>query len=256
MPFVDPARLPDAAPRRIVSLVPSWTDTLAALGLDAETVGLTRFCVHPADWKARKTIVGGTKNVRVERVLGLGPDLVIANREENVREEVEALAAEVPVWLSDAATVAGALDEIRALGRLTHRAAAADALAADIAGALKAPVRVPRRVAYLIWRDPWMAVGGDTYVHDLLAAGGFENVFADRARYPAVSPEELAATRPEAVLLSSEPFPFREAHLDEIRALVPGARAVLVDGEAFSWYGARMRAAPAEIARVHAALAA
>lgn len=255
-PVPDPLLLgppPPDRPRRIVSLVPSLTEALAALGLDAETVGLTRFCVHPEGWKARKTIIGGTKNVDVERVLGLAPDLVIANREENERAPVEALAAAgVPVWLSDIATVADTVRALRDLGRVTDRAAEGERLGAEVEasfGSVDTPAE-PVRAVYLIWRDPWMTVGADTIIHDVMARGGLANAFGDRARYPAVTDDEIRAARPEAILLSSEPYPFAEKHVAEVQALAPGARVVLVDGEAFSWYGPRLAAAPAEIARV------
>lgn len=240
---------------RIVSLVPSQTELLADLGLDAEVVGLTRFCVHPAGWKASKKIVGGTKNVDVERVRALRPDLVLANKEENVREQVEALQRIAPVHVTDVATVADALAMIRAVGRLVGRADAADALAAETEAAFAGLTGgEPLRLAYLIWRRPWMSVGGDTFIHDVLARGGFANVFGGRARYPEVSGEELRAARPDAVLLSSEPYPFGEKHVAEVEALVPGTRVALVDGEALSWYGSRMRLAPAVLAALRTEL--
>ena len=249
---------PPAAPRRIVSLVPSLTEALWALGLDDETVGLTRFCVHPPEWKARKTVVGGTKGTDAARVLALAPDLVVANREENDRAPVEALAAAgVPVWLSDIATVADALDALRDLGRVTARAAGGEALAAHVAAAfdVAAPRPAPLRAVYLIWRDPWMTVGADTIVHDVMARGGLVNAFGDRTRYPAVTAQEIAAAAPDVVLLSSEPYPFAAHHIAEVQALAPAVRVALVDGEAFSWYGPRLAAAPAEMARLAAALA-
>ena len=248
MTFLGPA--PPARPQRVVSLVPSLTEWLAALGLDRETVGLTRFCVHPEGWKARKAIVGGTKNVDVDKVLALQPDLVVASREENVREPVEALAAAgVAVALSDIATVEGALDAMAALARVLGRESEGAPRVAAIRARVQrlAPMRPAPRVLYLIWRDPWMAVGGDTYISDVLARGGFENVTAAHARYPVLADAELAALQPDAVLLSSEPYPFGEAHRAEVQALVPGARVVRVDGEPFSWYGARLAAAPAAL---------
>ena len=176
------------AAQRIVSLVPSLTELLADLGLDEEVVGLTRFCVHPEGWKARKTIVGGTKNVDPEKVRPLAPDLVIASKEENVREQVDAIARFAPVHLTDIATVEGALDEIRAIGALVGRAPEAGSLAVEIARGFDAltarPLAAPVRALYLIWRDPWMTVGGDTYISDVMARGGFANVCADRTRYP------------------------------------------------------------------------
>ncbi|HEX8386137.1 MAG TPA: helical backbone metal receptor, partial [Rubricoccaceae bacterium] len=166
---------PPARPQRIVSLVPSLTEALAALGLDAETVGLTRFCIHPEGWKARKTVVGGTRNVDVDRVIGLQPDLVVANREENERAPVEAIAAAgVPVWLSDIETVDEALATVLDLGRVVGRDAEAERLVARIGAGFSSDRAgsAPRRAVYLIWRDPWMTVGGDTFVHDVLARGG------------------------------------------------------------------------------------
>ena len=251
---------PPPAPRRIVSLVPSQTELLADLGLDAEVVGLTRFCVRPPDWKAWKRIVGGTKTVDVARVLALDPDLVVANREENVREQVEALAEAVPVVVTDVADVPGALAMIRDLGARVGRRPQAEALADEIgAGFARLDSDVegaePLRALYLIWRDPWMTVGGDTFVSDVMARAGLANVAADRDRYPALSDAELAALAPEVVLLSSEPYPFAERHLAEVRALVPGARVVLADGEAFSWYGSRLRHTPAALRALRRRLA-
>lgn len=257
MPFFDapdalgrPVRL-DAPPQRIVSLVPSQTELLADLGLDAEVVGLTRFCVHPDGWKDRKTIVGGTKTVNVPRLVGLRPDLVIANREENPRGEVEALADHgVPVYVTDVADVDGALDMIRTVGDLVDRAAEAATLADGIAAAfatLDAPTEPLPRALYLIWRDPWMAVGGDTFVSDVMARAGLANATADHDRYPALSADAIRALDPDVVLLSSEPYPFGDAHRAELQALAPGAQVVLADGEAFSWYGSRLRRTPAAL---------
>jgi ABC-type Fe3+-hydroxamate transport system substrate-binding protein len=245
-----------APPRRVVSLVPSQTELLADLGLGDAVVGLTRFCVHPAGWKAEKTIVGGTKNMDVERVRALRPDLILANLEENTREDVEALDAFAPVFVTDVADVDGALRMIRDVGALVGRSERAEALAAEIErGFAGLAARPPIRAAYLIWRDPWMTVGGDTFVHDVLRRASFENVFGARTRYPEVTAEELAAAEPEVVLLSSEPFPFRERHVAEVERAVPGVPVRLVDGELFSWYGSRMRLMPPYVAGLRATLA-
>ena len=236
-----------APPCRIVSLVPSLTELLAALGLDDEVAGLTRFCVHPAGWKARKPIVGGTKNVRVDRVQALRPDLVLANKEENEREQVEAIARFAPVYVTDIGTVDEAIREIRAVGQLVNREAEAESMARKAeAGfaALEADAPDPPiRAAYLIWREPWMAAGGDTYISDVMRRAGFQNVHAAHARYPSVDLPDLAAA--DVVLLSSEPYPFDKTHAAEVERAAPGVRTALVDGEAFSWYGARTAEAPA-----------
>ena len=237
-----------APPRRIVSLVPSQTELLADLGRGDRVVGLTRFCVRPRSWKVTKTIMGGTKNVDVERVRGLRPDLVIANKEENVREQVEAVAAFCPVYVTDVATVADAVGMIHEVGRLTDRVPEADEIADDVVARFDAlPPAPPRpaRALYLIWRDPWMAAGGDTIISDVMGRGGWANAVGDRDRYPALSDAEVRALDPDVVMLSSEPYPFREGHVAEVRALAPRARVALVDGEAFSWYGSRLRRTPA-----------
>lgn len=243
-------------PQRIVSLVPSQTELLAALGLDAEVVGLTRFCVHPADWKTRKPIVGGTKQVTFDRVQTLAPDLILANKEENTQEMVEALDALAPVFVTDVTDLADALAMIRHVGALVHRAEAAEALAVEIeAHFAQLPTFAPLRAAYLIWRDPYMSVGHDTFIHAMMARAGFANVFGDQPRYPAASPDALVAAHPDVVLLSSEPYPFQEKHLAEIQALLPQAAVCLVDGELFSWYGSRLLHTPAYLAALRTELA-
>ena len=245
-----------APPRRIVSLVPSQTELLADLGLDAEVVGLTRFCVHPAGWKAAKQIVGGTKNVNVERVAALAPDLVLANLEENVREQVEALDAVAPVFVTDVATVDDALAMILTVGWLIGQSERAEALAEEIGQGFAAlAAGPPLRVCYLIWRDPWMTVGGDTFIHDVLRRASLANVFGEQMRYPEVTAEEIAAAEPDVILLSSEPFPFGEAHIAEIERTLPGVPVRLVDGELFSWYGSRMRLMPPYVAGLRNTLA-
>lgn len=249
----------EAPPRRIVSLVPSQTELLAALGLDAEVVGLTRFCVHPEGWKARKPIVGGTKTVNADRVRALEPDLILANKEENVREQVEGLEAVAPVYVTDVADVGAAVAMVRDVGRLVDRLEAADALADEIEAAfasLGAEAWAPLRALYLIWRDPWMTVGDDTIVADVMRRGGLVNAVAGRARYPGLEADEIAALDPDVVLLSSEPYPFAEKHLAEVRALAPSAEVVLVDGEPFSWYGPRLLEAPATLRALRRRLAA
>lgn len=236
-------------PARIVSLVPSQTELLYSL--NAAVVGITKFCVRPASWFRSLTRVGGTKDVNLEKIAGLHPDLIIANKEENDRGQIELLSARYPVWVSDIHTLDDALAMIRSLGMLVGETPAAASLAADIQARFDdlAGASLPRsmRTAYLIWRtaDPlsFMAAGGDTFIHDMLSRCGLINLFAGRPRYPAIGPESLADS--DLVLLSSEPYPFRERHAAELRALLPHANVRLVDGEMFSWYGSRLLQAPA-----------
>jgi iron complex transport system substrate-binding protein len=233
---------------RVVSLCPSLTETVFALGRGDTLVGRTKFCIHPAAEVARVERVGGTKNPKIERIVALAPDLVLMNDEENRREDAEALAAAGVRTLSSLPLdPAGAAAAVRTLAVALGAAAAGERLAADIearaarvhAARAGAP---PVRFAYLIWRAPWMAVGAGTYVHGLLALAGGANVLAGRAeRYPEISLAELAAVDPERVFLSSEPFPFAERHADELAAATGLARARFecVDGELLSWHGAR-----------------
>jgi ABC-type Fe3+-hydroxamate transport system substrate-binding protein len=239
-------------PRRIVSLIPSITETLCHLGLADALVGITVYCVEPRDVVRGKRRIGGEKDPDLAAIRALEPDLVIANIEENVREHIETLRAwSIPVWVTYPRTVAEALAMIRELGEVTGTAARAEALLAELEP-LYARVRAasarrrPVPVFYPIWRQPWMTVGPDTYIHDLLAVCGGANVFADRAeRYPTITLDELAARRPEVILLPDEPFRFRRAHLADFGpfADVPAVRdgrLHLVDGKPFSWHGPRI----------------
>ena len=233
-------------PQRIVSLVPSLSDTLAAIDLDDEVIAITRFCTEPSRWRKEKRLIGGTKDPKVEEILSLQPDLIIANREENRREDVEALSARVPVYVTEPNRVSEAIEMIRALGPLVDRTDAAERLAASIEAAFTALSKRgerPRRTLYLIWRRPWMAAGRETFIGDVLTRGGFESCCA--GRYPALSDDELRALEPELVLLSSEPYAFRERHRAELEELCPGAGIRLVDGMPFSWYGPQLLRAPA-----------
>lgn len=245
-------------PRRIISLVPSQTELLYSLGLEESVVGITRFCTRPQAWFREKSRIGGTKAIDPVRVDALRPDLILANKEENERPQVEALAERYPVWVSDVKTLADALAMIRSIGEITGAAATANTLADDIdrsfttlqTAASPAYAQTSRviasrpRVAYLVWRNPWMAAGGDTFIHQMLSHAGFDNVFESSNRYPEIDLSDLAGAD-ITLLLSSEPYPFRERHIREVKESLPQARVELVDGEMFSWYGSRLLLAPA-----------
>jgi len=243
-------------PQRIVSLVPSLSELVVELGLGEALVGVTRFCVHPAELRKTRRVVGGTKDPKLERIRALKPDLVLANVEENRREDVEALA-ELPVYVTRVETLPHSWELVRDLGALLGAAAKAEPLAAQIEAGFRALDTAPAiRVAYLIWWEPLMAVGGETFIHELLASAGLVNVFAERPRYPSLSLEELRQAEPELVLLSSEPFPFREQHAAALRAALPPETQIEhVDGEVCSWYGSRIAQAPALLRSLRARLA-
>jgi len=237
----------DRPPRRIVSLVPSQTELLAHLGLDETVVGITRFCVRPSHWRDEKAIVGGTKKVDVDQVRALNPDLILANREENTQDDVAALSDIAPVFVTQVKTVTEALDMIRTVGHLTDAAGQTSTLAGKIISRFsRLPDFSPLRTAYLIWREPYMAVGGDTFIHDVMSWGGFDNAFGDRTRYPEVSLDILAEMDLDLVLCSSEPFPFhqKEKFSEELREAFPNTSVEVVDGQPFSWYGPRLLDTP------------
>lgn len=247
---------PEPFPQRIISLVPSQTELLYHLGLDQRVVGITKFCTHPDEWFRSKKRVGGTKALDMAIIKELNPDLIIANKEENDKEQVLALSEHYPVWVSDVSDLRGALDMIFDIGALTGTVAKAATLATTIKESfnelLKKKKHTPLKAAYLIWRDPYMAAGGDTFIHDMMEACGLENVFAGLKRYPVISPSQLAQTPCGVFLFSSEPYPFREKHIDELKKILAQytsinekkATSLLVDGEMFSWYGSRLAHAP------------
>lgn len=232
-------------PKRIVSLVPSQTELLFELGLDKEVVGLTKFCIHPIDKFASCIKVGGTKKLNIDLIRDLQPDLIIGNKEENQKDQIEQLAVEFPVWMSDVSTLDDAKTMIAGIGELVNREPEAAYLNFLITAGftdlqtLALQNNINKRVAYLIWRNPYMAAGSLTYINDLLAINGLTNV-VKQSRYPEIDLVQLKSLKPELVLLSSEPYPFNSAHIAEIQSVLPDARIMLVDGEMFSWYGSRL----------------
>lgn len=245
-------------PKRIISLVPSQTELLYHLGADAETIGITKFCIHPQHWFTTKERVGGTKTVNLEKIKQLKPDLIIANKEENVQAQIEELAKDIPVWLTDVNNLTDALQMIADIGVLTGRAAAANTIVERISKLFSEmpAMEKPVNTAYLIWRKPYMTVGADTFIHDLLQRCGFANIFAHKTRYPEVDIAQLQGTSAEdnkacqLLLLSSEPYPFKQKHIDELSLLLPDTKIILVDGEMFSWYGSRLLQSPAYFAQL------
>ncbi len=229
-------------PQRIISLVPSQTELLFELGLEKETIGITRFCIHPESWYRTKTRIGGTKDLHNDKIMSLQPDLVIANKEENTREQVEEIRKFCPVWTSDIANLADALEMIRGIGQITGKSISANKLASAIEADLTIVSKefIPLNAAYLIWKDPYMTVGGNTFIHDMMKICGLNNVFSHKFRYPEVTVEEIKAISPNVVLLSSEPYPFREKHIVILEQQLPDLKILLADGEMFSWYGSRL----------------
>ena len=231
-------------PQRIVSTVPSQTELLADLGLEREVVGITKFCTSPDQWFRSKQRIGGTKTLKLEAIASLEPDLILANKEENDQAQMEWLMARFPVWISDVRTLGDATAMIDTVGQITRREVEACRIVNRIKDRFHqlALPSVPIRTAYLIWNNPFMSINTETFIHSMLQASGCINVFAHLtdSRYPVVSEQALMEAQPELVLLSSEPFPFNEAHCDAMQLLLPDAQVMLADGAMFSWYGSRL----------------
>lgn len=231
-------------PKRIISIVPSQTELLFDLGLEKEVVGITKFCVYPQQWFKNKKRVGGTKNLNLDKISALKPDLIIANKEENTQEQIELLQKFYPVYTSDISTLEESLNMITDLGIITEKPAAATSLLAKIKDGFtcleKNKIKKEISVLYLIWQDPFMSVGRDTFINGMLLRCGFKNVLINEGRYPEVNTEKIKELNPGCIFLSSEPYPFKEKHIQTIQKIVPEAKILLVDGELFSWYGSRL----------------
>ena len=241
-----PAQL-QQAPQRIVSLVPSQTALLFDLGLAETVTGITKFCIHPKEWRKTKIIIGGTKNIHPDKIDLLKPDLIIANKEENVKEQVEALAEKFPVLITDVSTLPQALQMIETIGSFTNRQSQAVDLINHINQQFATIKKLKRKIStvYLIWRNPYMTVGGDTFINNMMQYCGFDNLYSEQKRYPTIEIAALQKSGCELLLLSSEPYPFKQQHIDELQHQLPNTTIMLVDGEMFSWYGSRLRLAPA-----------
>ena len=232
-------------PQRIISLVPSQTELLFHLGLDERVPGITKFCVHPEAWFRTKTRIGGTKTVKFDVIERLQPDLILANKEENNKEQVEELARKYPVWTSQVHNLDSALDMIATIGQVTGTAEKAQSIITQINAGFSSlqPQSTNFATCYFIWRNPYMTIGNDTFIHDMLRRCGLHNIFGDVTRYPQVTIETLRNKNCRLLLLSSEPYPFKENHIAELQEQLPGTKILLVDGEMFSWYGSRLKKA-------------
>ena len=228
-------------PIRIISLVPSITELLYNLDLNERVIGITKFCVHPDEWFRTKTRVGGTKNISIEKIHKLQPDLIIANKEENVKEQIEELEMICPVFTTVVDSVASGIQMIRDIGNITDAEKQANKIADQIIQNLK-NAEPDRQIntLYLIWKEPYMAAGGDTFISDMMRYAGFKNALEKLTRYPNLTEDDIRKYNPELILLSSEPYPFKEKHIQELQEICPDANIMLVDGEMFSWYGSRM----------------
>lgn len=232
-------------PTKIISVVPSQTELLFDLGLDDKVIGITKFCIHPNEWFRSKTRIGGTKKLDLKKIIELQPDIIFANKEENERKEIEELKKHFPVWTSDIKDLNGAVDMIKEIGKITNTEILATKIANQILEQFKT-LKFPELIncIYLIWNKPMMTIGGDTFISNLLRFAGFKNLTSDQSRYPELTMDQLQLLNPETLLLSSEPFPFKQEHIDYFKAQLPDTKVLKVDGELFSWYGSRLLKSP------------
>ena len=231
----------DRHPQRIVSLVPSQTELLYYLGINP--IAQTIFCVHPSNNFKESNKIGGTKKLSLAKIKRLNPHLIIGNKEENQQAEIETLRSEFPVWLSDIYTLSDASSMILQIGRLVHKEDEAESLVSAIQkGFSKISIaKKTQRVLYLIWRKPYMAAGRSTFINEILKSQGLENCISEiDSRYPKLSKDQIKEYNPDKILLSSEPYPFKDKHMVELQSILPQANIELVDGELYSWYGPRL----------------
>jgi ABC-type Fe3+-hydroxamate transport system substrate-binding protein len=235
-------------PKRIVSLVPSQTELLFDLGLEENIVGITKFCIHPKEKCTLKTKIGGTKNFNIEKIKSLKPDLIIANKEENYKEGIEELRNYFPVYTSDVYNLSSALKMILEIADLTNKEKEGKSLTVKIKKAFNKLNKKKERklsAAYLIWNDPKMVAGNHNFIDAMLQMSGFKNIFSTKSeRYPIIYTEDLVAKKPNIVMLSSEPYPFKEKHKTELKNILKNSTIEIVDGEMFSWYGSRLLKTP------------
>lgn len=243
---LDRTFLLNKTPKRIISLVPSQTELLCDLGLEDTIVGVTKFCIHPFYIKQTKTIVGGTKNIKIDIIKELNPDIILCNKEENTKEIVEICEQIAPTHISDIFTIDDSLELIKQYGELFSRRTEASKIIQKINFKLNnfqtfITDKETKKVAYFIWRNPWMVAGNSTFINHLLELNKFENIYKNKNRYPEVAIKKIRLEGdPDLVFLSSEPYPFTEEHAFELGRFTHHAKTIFVDGEMFSWYGSRL----------------
>ncbi|MFN5181697.1 MAG: helical backbone metal receptor [Bacteroidota bacterium] len=242
-------------PKKIVSLVPSQSELLWHLGLSDKLVGITKFCIHPADMKIKVEKIGGTKKLNINKIISLKPDLIIGNKEENEKSDITELKKHFPVWMSDIENLKDALKMIEEIGKITGKEKKSIEIISKIQSEkLKFSKKTEENstsCVYFIWRNPYMVAGKNNFINSMLKVCGLKNVFDSRkfnknsfenknVRYPQINEDLLSTVEPNLILLSSEPYPFKEKHITELKTICPSALVKIVDGEMFSWYGSRL----------------
>lgn len=232
-------------PKRIVSLVPSQTELLVDLGLEASIVGVTKFCVHPKHLRLSKAVVGGTKQINIKKIKALQPDIILCNKEENTKAIIESLESIAPIHISDIYNLEDCFELIKMYGELFEVEQKASKLISNIqkereAFQLKFQNKKHLKVAYFIWKNPCMVAASDNFIDVMLNEAGFVNVFQDEKRYPEIDFNNSKLKAADVIFLSSEPFPFKEEDVLEFQSKFQDKTIKIVDGELFSWYGSRL----------------
>lgn len=232
-------------PKRIISLVPSQTELLVDLGLEDLIVGVTKFCVHPKHLRISKDVVGGTKQINIEKIKALRPDVILCNKEENTKEIIADIEAVAPVHISDINNLEDCFELINMYGEMFNIKRTTSTLISNIkierdVFQLQNKRTKKLKVAYFIWKKPWMVAASDTFVNVMLNESGFTNAFESETRYPEVELNNSNLAKADIIFLSSEPFPFKEEHVIELKHQFPNKTVKIVDGEMFSWYGSHL----------------
>lgn len=231
--------------KRIISLVPSQTELLVDLGLEDNIVGITKFCIHPKHLLKEKTVVGGTKNIKIDVIKSLKPDIILCNKEENTKEIVEACQEIAYTHVSDIFTLTDAQKLIIEYGVFFNKEDSAKQMVKELD--LKITdfknfmlTKKEKKVAYFIWKNPWMVAANHTFINHLLELNKLKNVYNNLQRYPEVDIQLLTEDNTDYILLSSEPYPFKQKHILEIKAHTKAPTPILINGEFFSWHGSRL----------------
>lgn len=232
-------------PKRIISLVPSQTELLVDLGLETQIVGVTKFCIHPKHLRISKAVVGGTKQINIEKIKALRPDIILCNKEENTKAIVEALEDIALIHISDIYNLEDSFELIKMYGDIFKIENKASNIIANIQKEreqFQNKIRnYPKiKVAYFIWKNPWMIAASDTFIDVMINEAGFINVFKTEKRYPEIDLNNSSLKEADLIFLSSEPFPFKDEHIIELQSQFPKKTITIVDGELFSWYGSRL----------------
>lgn len=229
-------------PKRIISIVPSQSELLWELGVRIELIGITKFCIHPLEMHQKIDKVGGTKNLNIDKIRALKPDLIIGNKEENEKSQIELLEKEFNVWMSDINTFDDSLEMISLIGQLTNKTTEAEKIRNNIINEFNFLPNLNFNALYFIWKNPYMVAGNATFIGDLLHKLKLNNCIIDKnSRYPELTLNEIIKLNPSLILLSSEPYPFKQKDIEELKENLPNTKFWLVDGEMFSWYGSRLQ---------------